>query len=70
MENFVFTTQLKFSLARTNQHCRRDSANAKILMTYGGGSIKANGVFEQVSALSGHSVSLAALNLIPTWKRL
>jgi len=41
-------------------------------MTYGGGSIKANGVFEQVkSALSGHSVmGLAALNLIPTWKRL
>lgn len=59
MENFDFYNPVKIlfgkgKIAELNQHI---SKNAKILMTYGGGSIKKNGVYDQVmSALKGYEV--------------
>ena len=51
-------TQLRYYLAKTNSAARQlISPNAKILLTYGGGSIKANGVYQQVEqALQGYKV--------------
>lgn len=59
MENFDFYNPVKIlfgkgKIAELSQHI---SKNAKILMTYGGGSIKKNGVYDQVmSALKGYEV--------------
>ncbi|TFI52581.1 iron-containing alcohol dehydrogenase [Mastigocladus laminosus UU774] len=59
MENFVFYNPVKILFGK-GQIANIDAeipANAKILMTYGGGSIKTNGVYEQVkSALAGRNV--------------
>lgn len=59
MQNFVYHNPVKIlfgkgQIARLGREIPRD---ARILMTYGGGSIKANGVYDQVmSALAGHDV--------------
>jgi NADP-dependent alcohol dehydrogenase len=59
MENFNFYNPVnvlfgKGKIAELNQHIAKD---AKILMTYGGGSIKKNGVYDQVmKALEGYEV--------------
>ena len=59
MENFVFYNPVKILFGR-GQIANIGSeipANAKILITYGGGSIKANVVYDQVkSALAGRNV--------------
>jgi NADP-dependent alcohol dehydrogenase len=60
MENFDFYNPVnilfgKGKIAEINKHVPK---NAKILMTYGGGSIKKNGVYDQVmAALEGYDVT-------------
>nr|WP_320119989.1 iron-containing alcohol dehydrogenase [uncultured Marinifilum sp.] len=60
MENFDFYNPVKVifgkgKIAELGKHISKD---AKILMTYGGGSIKKNGVYDQVvSALKGYDVT-------------
>ena len=59
MENFNFYNPVsilfgKGKIAEINKHISKD---AKILMTYGGGSIKKNGVYDQVmDALKGYEI--------------
>jgi NADP-dependent alcohol dehydrogenase len=59
MENFDFYNPVnvlfgKGKIAEINKHISKD---AKILMTYGGGSIKKNGVYDQVmNALEGYDI--------------
>jgi len=58
MLNFSFqnTTQIHFGKDQINTLSDAIPKNAKILVTYGGGSIKQNGVYDQVSkALSDHT---------------
>lgn len=59
MMNFVFHNPVKilFGQGQIAAIAREIPRDATILMTYGGGSIKANGVYDQVmAALSGHKV--------------
>lgn len=59
MENFTFYNPVKilFGKGQIANIAAEIPADAKILITYGGGSIKANGVYEQVkSALGGRNV--------------
>jgi NADP-dependent alcohol dehydrogenase len=59
MQNFVLynPTKLIFGAGQIEAVGREIPKEAKVLMTYGGGSIKANGVYEQVkNALAGHTV--------------
>lgn len=59
MENFIFYNPVKilFGKGQIANVTNEIPADAKILITYGGGSIKANGVYEQVkSALAGRNV--------------
>jgi NADP-dependent alcohol dehydrogenase len=59
MMNFVFHNPVKilFGEGQIAAIAREIPQDATILMTYGGGSIKANGVYDQVmAALSGHKV--------------
>ena len=56
MENFSYHNPVKIIFGRLTiaQLANEIPANAKVLMTYGGGSIKKNGVYEQVkTALAG-----------------
>ena len=58
MENFAFYNPVKilFGKGQIANIAQEIPADAKILVTYGGGSIKSNGVYEQVkAALAGHS---------------
>lgn len=58
MENFVFHNPVRilFGKGQIANIAGEIPACTRILITYGGGSIKANGVFEQVKfALAGHS---------------
>ena len=52
MENFAFYNPVKilFGKGQIANIAAEIPANAKILLTYGGGSIKSNGVYEQVKA--------------------
>ncbi|MDR0565786.1 MAG: iron-containing alcohol dehydrogenase [Prevotellaceae bacterium] len=52
MENFSYHNPVKIIFGRQTiaQLANEIPANAKVLMTYGGGSIKKNGVYEQVKA--------------------
>ena len=57
MLNFSFhnPTRIHFGEGQIEAIKKEIPANARVLMVYGGGSIKSNGVYEQVSsALSGH----------------
>ncbi|AVH64722.1 NADH-dependent alcohol dehydrogenase [Nostoc sp. 'Peltigera membranacea cyanobiont' 213] len=59
MKNFVFYNPVKilFGKGQIANIATEIPADAKILITYGGGSIKTNGVYDQVkSALSGRNV--------------
>jgi len=59
MKNFVLynPTKLIFGAGQIAAISREIPQGAKVLMTYGGGSIKANGVYDQVKqALAGFSV--------------
>ncbi|MBD2568464.1 iron-containing alcohol dehydrogenase [Anabaena lutea] len=59
MENFVFYNPVKilFGKGQIANIAQEIPGDAKILITYGGGSIKANGVYDQVkSALAGRKV--------------
>lgn len=58
MENFAFYNPVKilFGKGQIANIAKEIPADAKILVTYGGGSIKSNGVYEQVkAALVDHS---------------
>lgn len=60
MDNFVFYNPVKilFGKGQIANIAAEIPADAKILITYGGGSIKSNGVFDQVkSALAGRNVT-------------
>ncbi|MFN6569013.1 iron-containing alcohol dehydrogenase [Dendronalium sp. ChiSLP03b] len=59
MENFIFYNPVKilFGKGQIANIAAEIPADAKILLTYGGGSIKSNGVYDQVkSALAGRNV--------------
>lgn len=59
MENFVFYNPVKilFGKGQIANIAAEIPTDAKILITYGGGSIKANGVYDQVkSALAGRKI--------------
>lgn len=59
MQNFQFYNPVKilFGKGQMANITQEIPSDAKVLMTYGGGSIKQNGVYEQVmQALSGHTV--------------
>ncbi|MBF2064087.1 MAG: iron-containing alcohol dehydrogenase [Calothrix sp. C42_A2020_038] len=59
MENFVFYNPVKilFGKGQIANIAAEIPKDAKVMMTYGGGSIKKNGVYDQVkSALTGHNV--------------
>ena len=59
MDNFSFHNPVKIIFGREQIACLSTEIprNAKVLLTYGGGSIKANGVYDQVKqALSQHQV--------------
>ena len=59
MNNFEFKnpTKIIFGKGKINSLSREIPKNAKILLLYGGGSIKKNGVYDQVkAALSAHEV--------------
>ena len=56
MDNFSYknTTQIHFGKGQISKLKDEVPADARVLITYGGGSIKKNGVFEQVqTALDG-----------------
>jgi NADP-dependent alcohol dehydrogenase len=58
MLNFSFqnTTQIHFGEGQIKSLSEQIPSNAKVLITYGGGSIKHNGVYDQVvTALGGHT---------------
>lgn len=59
MENFVFQnpTKLVFGKGMIAKLANLVPANAKVMLTYGGGSIKKNGIYDQVKvALKNHTV--------------
>lgn len=59
MNNFTFYNPVKifFGKGQISAIAKEIPANARVMLTYGGGSIKKNGVYEQVmAALKGHSV--------------
>ncbi|MFA6409342.1 MAG: iron-containing alcohol dehydrogenase [Gammaproteobacteria bacterium] len=59
MKNFTYCNPVKIYFGEGQIEALKDAVpkKAKILMTYGGGSIKANGVYDQVmSALQGYDV--------------
>ncbi|BDA68198.1 Iron-containing alcohol dehydrogenase [Calothrix sp. PCC 7716] len=74
MENFVFYNPVKilFGKGQIANIATEIPKNAKILMTYGGGSIKKNGVYDQVkSALREHDViEFGGIEPNPTYETL
>ncbi len=59
MKNFTFhnRTKIVFGRGTISELVNQVQPDQKILMTYGGGSIKTNGVYDQVmNALAGHQV--------------
>ena len=60
MQNFEFKnpTKIIFGKDQIKALSKEVPANARVLMLYGGGSIKQNGVYEQVKeALKQHQLS-------------
>jgi len=60
MENFKFSNPVKiiFGKGMIKELSKEISINKKVMILYGGGSIKSNGVYEQVmSALQNHQVT-------------
>jgi NADP-dependent alcohol dehydrogenase len=59
MQNFVFHNPVKilFGKEQIAKLAKETPQSARVLVTYGGGSIKRNGVYDQVmAALKGRSV--------------
>lgn len=55
--SYANKTKIHFGQGQIKQLAREIPKSAKVLITYGGGSIKANGVYQQViDALSNHTV--------------
>jgi NADP-dependent alcohol dehydrogenase len=65
-------TKILFGKGQIANIAREIPANARVLMTYGGGSIKTNGVYEQViEALKGHEVvEFSGIEPNPTYETL
>jgi NADP-dependent alcohol dehydrogenase len=57
MNNFTYqnTTKIHFGKGQIAKISEEIPANARVLMTYGGGSIKKNGVYDQVIAALDHA---------------
>lgn len=74
MFNFDFSnpTRILFGQGRIAALSKQVPAAARVLLLYGGGSIRQNGVFDQVmSALSGHAVfEFAGIEPNPTYENL
>lgn len=74
MENFVFQnpTKLIFGKGTISKLAHEIPSGKRILMTYGGGSIKANGIYDQVkAALKNHTViEFAGIEPNPTYETL
>lgn len=68
MNNFIFRnpTKLIFGKGEINKLSTEIPTNAKIMITYGGGSIKKNGVYDQVKqALKQHNVVVEFAGIEP-----
>lgn len=65
-------TKILFGKGQIATIAKEIPANARVLMTYGGGSIKPNGVYEQViEALKGHEVvEFSGIEPNPTYETL
>ena len=74
MQNFSFqnTTQIHFGEGQIATLAEAIPKNANVLVTYGGGSIKANGVYEQVvAALGDHTwFEFSGIEPNPTYETL
>jgi NADP-dependent alcohol dehydrogenase len=74
MLNFTFhnPTRIHFGEDQIKAISQEIPADAKVLVTYGGGSIKSNGVYQQVSAaLSGHEwVEFSGIEPNPSYDTL
>jgi len=74
MQNFILHTPTKilFGKDQIAEVAKQIPADARILITYGGGSVKKNGVLEQVySALAGHNVQeFSGIEPNPTYETL
>ena len=72
--NFVYQNPVKilFGKGQIAQLSKQIPADAKILLTYGGGSIVQNGVYEQVKkALEGRNiVEFGGIEANPTYETL
>lgn len=74
MENFTFRnpTKILFGKGQIANLAREVPTNARILLTYGGGSIKANGVYDQVKVALGNRtvVELGGIEPNPRYETL
>jgi len=74
MDNFSFqnSTRIYFGEGQINSLSQALPKGAKVLVTYGGGSIKANGVYDQVvAALAEHSwIEFAGIEPNPSYATL
>ena len=74
MQNFTFQnpTRIHFGKGQIEKLATELPADARILLTYGGGSIKANGVYAQVQATLGSRtvVELAGIEANPRYETL
>lgn len=74
MQNFTFQnpTKLVFGKGTIAKLSKLIPAGAKVMLTYGGGSIKKNGIYDQVKeALKGHDVSeFSGIEPNPEYKTL
>lgn len=73
MENFIFHNPVKilFGKGQIANIGGEIAVSARILMTYGGGSIKKNGVYNQVkAALAGRTLfEFGGIRPIRAWRR-
>src|SRR5690606_19387769 len=74
MDNFSFhnPTRIHFGRGQTAQLAQEIPAGARVLLTYGGGSIRRNGAYEQVmAALAGrHVVEFGGIEPNPEFETL
>jgi NADP-dependent alcohol dehydrogenase len=74
MDNFTFRnpTKILFGKGQIAALAQEVPAGARVLMTYGGGSIRANGVYDQVKAALGERtvVELAGIEPNPRYETL
>ncbi|WP_420550935.1 iron-containing alcohol dehydrogenase [Litorivicinus lipolyticus] len=74
MQNFAYKnpTEILFGAGQVAEIASRIPADAQVLMLYGGGSIKANGAYDQVvAALGGHNwTEFGGVEANPTYETL